>query len=120
MSPAKSSFKKDTSGNNFRARSEVQVLYKRNVEPKEGWDKYIQFLIDQLSYSEYDTGKPVVGTMIIDFEIDYSMVPQNFTFEESIDDDVNQAVVQLIQNGPGWKRMIGSGLPGTVRLRIVF
>jgi hypothetical protein len=111
--------KKDTSGDS-RLRSIVTILYKNGVEPNEGWEKYLQYMVDQLSYSAYDNGKQVTGEMILNFKIDINSMPTDFLFEQSIDDDVNNAVKQLIENGPSWRKTKGLATPGIVRLRIVF
>jgi hypothetical protein len=111
--------KKDTSSDG-RLRSMVTVLYKNGVEPDEGWEKYLQYMVDQLSYSAYDDGRQVTGEMILNFKIDINSMPTDFLFEQSIDNDVNNAVRQLIENGPSWRKTKGLATPGIVRLRIVF
>jgi hypothetical protein len=111
--------KKDTSADG-RLRSIVTILYKNGVEPNEGWEKYVQYMVDQLSYSSYDNGKQVTGEMILNFKIDINSMPTDFLFEQSIDNDVNNAVKQLIENGPSWRKTKGLATPGVVRLRIVF
>jgi hypothetical protein len=111
--------KKDTTGDS-RLRSLVTILYKNGAEPTDGWDKYLQFMVEQLSNSQYDDGKPVKGAMILTFKIDYNSVPTDFYFEESIDDDVNNAVKKLIEGGPNWKTTRGDGIPGSIRMRIIF
>lgn len=111
--------KKDTTGDS-RLRSLVTILYKNGAEPTDGWDKYLQYLVEQLSNSEYDDGRPVKGEMILTFKIDYHSVPTDFYFEESIDDDVNDAVKKLIEGGPTWVTTHGDAVPGTIRMKIIF
>jgi hypothetical protein len=111
--------KKDSSGDG-RLRSIITILYRNGVEPNEGWEKYVQYMVDQLSYSSYDNGKQVTGEMILNFKIDINSMPTDFLFEQSIDNDVNNAVKQLIENGPSWRKTKGLATPGVVRLRIVF
>jgi hypothetical protein len=115
----KTLLRKDTSGTG-RLRSNVLVLYKQGAEPTEGWTKYLQYMVDQLSYSAYDDGRPVKGDMIVSFKIDINSFPTDFNFEKSIDDDINNAVKQLIEDGPSWKKTKGLATPGTIRLRIIF
>ena len=58
--------------------------------------------------------------MILNFKLDPNSMPTDFLFEESIDDNVNNAVKQLIENGPTWRKTKGLATPGIVRLRIIF
>jgi hypothetical protein len=101
-------------------RSTVQILYKRDVEPREGWEKYRLFLVDQFSNSEYDDGRRVSGETIVQFEINESLMPDNFQFEKSIDEDVDNAIENFIINHSDWKFLPYGGAPGIVRLRIIF
>lgn len=120
LMPSKISFKKDTSGNNNGPESQVNILYKKGTTPLVGWSVYLNYLKDQLSYSTYDDGRKVTGTMIIEFKVDANFtIPHDFYFEKSIDADVNDAVMQLIQNGPQWKND-NSFNSGTVKLEITF
>lgn len=100
--------------------SQVEILYKLGAEPKEGWIKYQQFLAQQCSNSEYDSGKPVNGITVVRFEIDSNGQPSNFQFEKSIDQDVNDAVESLIINGPEWNYTEHSAIPGIVKIKITF
>ncbi|HTB51139.1 MAG TPA: hypothetical protein VK718_00070 [Ferruginibacter sp.] len=111
----------DTSGNNSRAASRVEIIYKKDAEPLIGWVTYLHYLETQLSYSTYDDGKPVTGEMIVEFKIDanYS-IPDNFQFERSIDADVNNAVKQVIINGPQWKKNETTPITGIIKLKIIF
>jgi hypothetical protein len=103
-----------------RLRSLVDILYKSGAEPKDGWANYLQYLIDRLSYSEYDDGRKVNGQMILNFRIDINEMPTDFQFERSIDEDVDNAIKHLIINGPLWKQTKGLATPGTIRMRIIF
>jgi hypothetical protein len=95
-------------------------LYKKGTTPLVGWSVYLNYLKDQLSYSTYDDGRKVTGTMIVEFKVDANFtIPHDFYFEKSIDADVNNAVMQLIQNGPQWKND-NSFNSGTVKLEITF
>jgi len=98
----------------------VQLLYNSGVEPKEGWENYRLYLVNQLSNSEYDDGRKVVGETIVQFEINRINQPNNFTFEKSIDEDVNNAIENLILLQTEWRFLPNSGIPATIRLRIVF
>jgi hypothetical protein len=98
----------------------VQLLYKRGVEPKEGWERYLRFLVDQFSNSEYDDGRRVTGEMIFQFEVNESLLPDNFQVEKSIDEDVMDAVENFIINHSNWQLLPHGGTPGIVRLRIIF
>lgn len=111
--------------NNNLARSQnkpgqVLLLNKNGAEPKEGWDKYLNFLIERVSYSEYDTGKPVIGETIVTFDIKANGEPSNFSFEKQIDTDVNDAIEDLIITGPEWKLIDGYSTIGHVKLKIIF
>ncbi len=94
--------------------------YSKSAEPKEGWPKYINFLVDQISYSEYDTGKPVVGETIVSFDLNSNAEPINFTFVKEIDTDVNHAIEEMITNGPDWKLTDKTALPATIKLKLNF
>ncbi|MGG9972516.1 carboxypeptidase-like regulatory domain-containing protein [Ferruginibacter sp. SUN002] len=102
------------------APGQANVLYNKGAEPAEGWSKYIDFLVDQISYSEYDTGKPVIGETIVSFEIDRNGEPTNFVFIKQIDEDVNDAVKELIINGPEWKITDKNTLPANIKLKLNF
>ncbi|HMG81414.1 MAG TPA: hypothetical protein VK559_00130 [Ferruginibacter sp.] len=121
LTPNKILLRTDTSGNNNRASSRVEILSKKEAEPLIGWVTYLHYLETQLSYSTYDNGKPVTGEMIIEFKIDpnYS-IPDNFQFEKSVDADVNNAVKQVIINGPQWKKNETTPTIGIVKLKIIF
>lgn len=82
---------------------QAMVLDHIGAEPAEGWPKYLSFIISKISYSEYDNGKPVVGETIVSFEIGPNLEPINFVFEKQIDTDVNDAIEEVITNGPEWK-----------------
>jgi hypothetical protein len=117
----KSLLKKDTSGDNAKTESQVYLLYKSDAEPLIGWSTYLHYLQNQLSYSTYDNGRPVTGEMIIEFKIDATNnTPVNFDFEKSIDADVNNAVQELILNGPQWKKISKIPVTGIVRIKIIF
>ena len=116
----KNILKKSASVTDTNIRSIVQVLYKRDVEPREGWEKYRLFLVDQFSNSEYDDGRRVSGETIVQFEINESLMPDNFQFEKSIDEDVDNAIEDFIINHSDWKFLPYGGAPGIVRLRIIF
>jgi hypothetical protein len=117
----KSLLKKDTSDDNAKTESQVYLLYKSDAEPLIGWSTYLHYLQNQLSYSTYDNGRPVTGEMIIEFKIDpTNNTPVNFDFEKSIDADVNNAVQELILNGPQWKKINNTPVTGIVRLKIIF
>jgi len=116
----KNTLKKIASITDTNIRSIVQVLYKRDVEPREGWEKYRLFLVDQFSNSEYDDGRRVSGETIVQFEINESLMPDNFQFEKSIDEDVDNAIEDFIINHSDWKFLPYGGAPGIVRLRIIF
>jgi hypothetical protein len=120
LTAKKNTLKKSQSLTDTFTRSIVQVLYKLGVEPKEGWEKYRLFLVDQLSNSEYDDGRRVIGTTIVRFEINRDMQPTNFSFEKSIDEDVNDAIENLILIGPEWRLAEHGGVPGIVELKIIF
>jgi hypothetical protein len=98
----------------------VQLLYNSGVEPKEGWENFRLYLVNQLSNSEYDDGRKVVGETIVQFEINRINQPNNFYFEKSIDEDVNNAIENLILTQTEWHFLPETGVPAKVRLRIVF
>jgi len=100
--------------------STVQLLYNGGVEPKEGWEQYRLYLVNQLSNSVYDDGRKVVGETIVQFEINRINQPSNFYFEKSIDEDVNNAIENLILLQTEWRFLPSAGVPAKVRLRIVF
>jgi hypothetical protein len=120
LMPSKILFKKDTAANNNGSESRVEILSKKGTAPTMGWSMYLHYLEDQLSYSTYDDGRKVTGTMIVEFKVDANFtIPNDFYFERSIDTDVNDAVMQLIQNGPQWKNE-NSFNSGIVKLEITF
>ncbi len=80
----------------------VQLLYNSGVAPKEGWEMYRLYLVNQLSNSVYDDGRIVVGETIVQFEINRINQPCNFYFEKSIDEDVDRAVENLILTQTEW------------------
>ncbi|MES2429318.1 MAG: carboxypeptidase-like regulatory domain-containing protein [Bacteroidota bacterium] len=96
------------------------LLYHKGAAPVIGWPKYLNFLTSQISYSEYDTGEPVVGETILTFEIDSNLEFGNFTFEKQIDPDVNSAIEELVTNGPDWKIIDKTDLPALIRLKLIF
>lgn len=115
----------NSNNNNNLARAQnkpgqVLLLNKNGAEPKEGWEKYLNYLIERVSFSEYDTGKPVVGETIVGFDIKANGEPTNFSFEKQIDTDVNDAVEDLIITGPEWKLVDGHSAIGHVKLKIIF
>ncbi|UEG48623.1 carboxypeptidase-like regulatory domain-containing protein [Ferruginibacter lapsinanis] len=99
---------------------QVLVLHKTGAEPKEGWQKYLSYLVEKISYSTYDTGKPVTGETIVIFDIDTKGEPMNFSFEKQIDADVNDAVEDLIVTGPEWKLTDEHLTIGHIKLKIIF
>ena len=54
------------------------------------------------------------------FEINRDMQPTNFSFEKSIDEDVNNAIENLILIGPEWRLAEHGGVPGIVVIKIIF
>jgi hypothetical protein len=98
----------------------VQLLYNSGVEPKDGWENFRLYLVNQLSNSEYDDGRKVVGETIVQFEINRINQPCNFYFEKSIDEDVDNAIENLILTQTEWHFLPETGVPAKVRLRIVF
>jgi hypothetical protein len=116
----KNTLKKTQSLTDTNTRSIVQVMYKSGVEPKEGWEKYQLFLVDQFSNSQYDDGRKVTGEVIVQFEINALLKPDNFHFETSINEDVDNAIEDFILNHGEWQIAPHGGIPGIVRLRIIF
>ncbi len=105
---------------NVNSAAEVRVINKNAAEPKDGWQKYLQYLTSQVSNSVYDTGEKVTGEIIVDFWIDQDGEPGNFTFEKTISEDVESAIRDLIINGPEWKLSYPGSVAGSVSLYIKF
>ena len=120
LSPKKTSIKQVDNHPGNNAKSQVIILSKKGVEPKNGWFRYEQYLVNQVSYSRYDDGNLVTGETIVSFEIDANMEAVNFQFEKSIDEEVNDAVKEFIKFGPDWKNTTSRITPHTVKLKIIF
>lgn len=124
LSAKKNTLKKSTATSDTLTHAFVYLLYSRGVAPIEGWQSYLHFLEDQLSNSIYDDGRKVTGQTTVQFELNPLLQPVNFSFPESIDDDVNNALENLIlshSDGYRWRILpITGGIPGVVRLKIIF
>ena len=101
-------------------KSQVILLSKRGIEPKNGWSDFEKFLVNELSNSKYDNGRLVNGETICSFEVDANSEVINFQFEKTIDEDVNEAVKELIKFGPEWKITNTKTNPRVVKLKIIF
>ena len=99
----------------------TEVLKKSGAMPKEGWTNYIDYLTEQVSRFEYENEKKIKGETIVTFEINKYNLPENYSFEKPINKDVQNAIEQVITNGPGWQKENDSILqPATIQIRIQF
>jgi hypothetical protein len=102
-------------GANEKFRSSSSSGNKRIV-PKGGWESFHEYIERNKLRNISDTS--IHGTQEIGFRINDEGRPENIKIEESISQEIDQAAIRLIMEGPSWEVL--KGQKKKVRLKILY
>lgn len=95
------------------AREEISIKI-LDAEPAIGWDKYREYLDKNKKVDE--SNKNIHGSVVVSFTV-RSRSLNNFSIEQSLDEDLDEEAIRLIKTGPSWKLLKGKKATATVIVR---
>jgi hypothetical protein len=72
-------------------------------EPVNGWQKFNQYLHDNITVPENDAGESYKGKVALSFEINKKGKPKNIKVEQSLCAPCDEEAIRLLRHGPKWK-----------------
>jgi len=82
-----------------------------DAEPVAGWTAYKEYLQKNKKVSE--DKKDIHGSVTVSFEV-HSKWINNFSIEQSLDEDLDAEAIRLVKEGPAWKLLKGKKASATV------
>ncbi len=95
------------------AREEISIKI-LDAEPAIGWDKYREYLDKNKKVDE--DNKNIHGSVLVSFTVRSNSL-NNFSIEQSLQEDLDEEAVRLIKTGPAWKLLKGKKATATVIVR---
>ncbi len=86
-----------------------------DAEPVKGWAAYKEYL--QKNKKVDDAIKNIHGTVIVSFTVHKNNWLNDFTIEQSLDEDLDAEAIRLIKEGPAWKLLKGKKATVTVNVK---
>ena len=103
-----------TGYNTRRARPKSQVK-EGQLEPKEGWNRYNDYLAESLKVPDEIAERPKEGEVTLSFDVNKQGAAVNIKVEKSLCESCDQKAIQLLKEGPKWKT--GSKQRGKIVIR---
>ncbi|MCW3072979.1 MAG: hypothetical protein JWP69_48 [Flaviaesturariibacter sp.] len=85
------------------------------LEPKEGWTRYDDYLAENIEAPENKLERPMSGEVSLSFDVNNDGEPINIKVEKSLCASCDRKAIQLLKQGPKWKRE--KGKRGKVTMR---
>jgi hypothetical protein len=79
------------------------LLQEGQLEPKEGWNHYNNYLAANLEAPEEMTKKTIQGDVTLAFEVNAQGAPVNIRVVKSLCETCDQKAIRLLKEGPKWK-----------------
>ena len=86
------------------------------VEPRDGWDKYNTYAVNNLELPQELEEKEIHGEVELSFDIKKNGDISNIKVEKSLCDRCDEAALKLISQGPQWKVISGKKGKGKVKV----
>lgn len=78
-----------------------------NYGPIGGWEKFDQYLTDNISISANDNKERFSAKVVVSFEVDENGDPKKVKIEQSQCKECDKEALRLLQSGPKWKYVSG-------------
>lgn len=76
-----------------------------NSEPIIGWQKFNEYVKDNINIPEDDEGDPFKGKVVLSFEINEKGIPKKIKVDQSLCESCDKEAIRLLLQGPKWKHI---------------
>ena len=85
------------------------------LEPTIGWTAYDNYIAEKLSKENDAVLKETHGEVLLSFEVDSKGQPVNITVEKSLCEKCDEKAIEILKQGPKWKKKKGKKGQVTIR-----